>query len=93
MTAWCTRLGTVGSATAAGLWGGFRNRSISRRNSLSVRLHFIGGAHSTKNDNGPAVFDHACQSGIEGIVSKRLDPNAVWTVKGLAQKSERSRAP
>jgi ATP-dependent DNA ligase len=39
------------------------------------------------------VFDHACQSGIEGIVSKRLDPNAVWTVKGLAQKSERSRAP
>jgi ATP-dependent DNA ligase len=60
---------------------------------LSVRLHFIGGAHSTKNDNGPAVFDHACQSGIEGIVSKRLDPNAVWTVKGLAQKSERSRAP
>jgi hypothetical protein len=31
-------------------------------------------AHSTRNDNGPAVFDHACQSGIEAIVSKRLDP-------------------
>src|SRR4051794_30373738 len=35
-------------------------------------------------DDGPAVFDHACRLGFEGIVSKRLDapyrsgPSRTW---------------
>jgi hypothetical protein len=60
---------------------------IDRKNRLAKMLARGGGAIQFNEHlahDGPAVFEHACRLGLEGIVSKRLDspyrsgPSKVW---------------
>src|SRR5205823_13378548 len=54
-----------------------RDEPLERRKQRLAKMLARGGAAITYNEHlnhdGPAVFDHACRLGLEGIVSKRLD--------------------
>jgi ATP-dependent DNA ligase len=54
----------------------FADSQIDRSNRLAKMMACAGIAIQFNEHlahNGPAVFEHACRSGLEGIVSKRLD--------------------
>ena len=60
---------------------------LERRKQRLTKLLTRGGAITYSehlSHDGPAVFDHACRLGLEGIVSKRLDspyrsgPSKTW---------------
>ena len=71
-------------------WQGddLRNEKLIDRKQRLAKLLTRSGAAIQFNehlaDDGPAVFEHACRLGLEGIVSKRLDspyrsgPSKVW---------------
>jgi ATP-dependent DNA ligase len=65
-----------------------RDEPLERRKQRLAKMLARGGAAITYNEHlsqdGPAVFEHACRLGLEGIVSKRLDapyrsgPSKTW---------------
>ena len=53
----------------------------SKRRAIQFVEHLVG--------DGPTVFDHVCQMGLEGIVSKRVDaPLSQRDVNDVAQVEE-----
>jgi bifunctional non-homologous end joining protein LigD len=63
------------------------HKLIDRKNRLAKMLARAGNAIQFNEHlahDGPAVFEHACRLGLEGIVSKRLDspyrsgPSKTW---------------
>jgi ATP dependent DNA ligase domain len=77
-------------------WQGddLRNQKLIDRKQRLAKMLARGGAAITYNEHlahdGPAVFEHACRLGLEGIVSKRLNspyrsgPSKVWPLSGFA---------
>jgi bifunctional non-homologous end joining protein LigD len=71
-------------------WQGddLRNLKLINRKQRLAKILARGGAAITFNEHlahdGPAVFEHACRLGLEGIVSKRIDspyrsgPSKAW---------------
>jgi bifunctional non-homologous end joining protein LigD len=71
-------------------WQGddLRNHKLIDRKNRLAKMLARGGTAIIYNDHlahdGPAVFEHACRLGLEGIVSKRLDspyrsgPSKTW---------------
>jgi ATP-dependent DNA ligase len=71
-------------------WQGddLRNQKLIDRKTRLAKVLARGGAAIQFNEHlahdGPAVFEHACRLGLEGIVSKRMDspyrsgPSKVW---------------
>jgi ATP-dependent DNA ligase len=71
-------------------WQGddLRNQKLVERKQRLAKILARGGVAITYNEHlahdGPAVFEHACRIGLEGIVSKRLDspyrsgPSKTW---------------
>jgi bifunctional non-homologous end joining protein LigD len=65
-----------------------RDLPLEQRKQRLAKLLADGGDAITYNEHlecdGPAVFDHVCRLGLEGIVSKRLDspyrsgPSKTW---------------
>jgi bifunctional non-homologous end joining protein LigD len=65
-----------------------RNQKLIDRKNRLAKVLACGGTAIQFNEHidydGPAVFEHACRLGLEGIVSKRLDspyrsgPSKVW---------------
>jgi bifunctional non-homologous end joining protein LigD len=66
----------------------FRNHKLIDRKNRLAKMLARGAPAIQFNEHlahdGPAVFEHACRLGLEGIVSKRLDspyrsgPSKVW---------------
>jgi bifunctional non-homologous end joining protein LigD len=62
----------------------FRNHELIDRKNRLAKMLAAAVARSSSTNDGPAVFEHACRLGFEGIVSKRLDspyrsgPSKTW---------------